>query len=192
MSERFSPEQQIAALLDMAGDLDNWTSKFVASLNEWVKAGRRLTERQREVLADKFDEYDPASEKLRNQKNFTDPRTGRRGSLHGALAFLSNRIDTLDVADACFVRRATRMAADGGPFTARTANRIKAAFLRAQPGWPDLPAKPVAAIQAPTPSPKPHPATILEFKPSPRPDGNASAEVAMALAELVEFKGRLH
>jgi hypothetical protein len=193
MNERFSPEQQVAALLDMVDELDPWTSKFVQGLNEWVQRGRRLTDRQREVLQDKFDEYDPLWLNERRRWDATHELLGKFVTAHEAIALLKDRLATLDAADARFMHRVMLLSADGGGVTERAAKRLFDVFTRAGL-WPmamnlaDRPSPP----PNPPPRPRPKPATVLEFRPGLRPRKADAAEAARAMAELFEFKGRLH
>src|SRR4051794_20514746 len=104
---------------------------------------------------------------------------------------------TLDAADVRLVQRVMLRTADGGALTDRAAKRLIDAFTRAGL-WPlakDLPVKPQlqpGPLLNPPISPELQSATILEFKPSQTPKRVVSSEVAAAMAELVEFKGRLH
>jgi hypothetical protein len=193
MNEMFSPEKQVEALLDMLDELDPWTSKFVQGLNEWVQRGRRLTERQREVLQDKFETYDPLWLNERRRWDATHELLGKFVTDREAIGLLKDRLATLDAADARFMHRVMLLSADGGGVTERAAKRLFDVFTRAGL-WPmamnlaDRPSPP----PNPPPRPRPKPATVLEFRPGLRPRKAASAEVAKAMAELFEFKGRLH
>jgi hypothetical protein len=117
MNEMFSPEKQVEALLDMLDELDPWTSKFVQGLNEWVQRGRRLTERQREVLQDKFETYDPLWLNERRRWDATHELLGKFVTDREAIGLLKDRLATLDAADARFMHRVMLLSADGGGVT---------------------------------------------------------------------------
>src|SRR3954468_2160627 len=170
MSDEITVERQIEALLAIVDELDEWTAGFVASLNAWGQHGRRLTPRQRDVLADKFDEFDPLWLKPRNRQAFTHPLSGKSVPIPVALELLSERLHALAPVDARFVERAMAMCADGGGVTDRAAKRIKGVFMYAMP-LPEctMPVLPAAANQSPPPPLPPQPFPPPPFPPQPRP-----------------------
>jgi hypothetical protein len=204
MSEQISAEQKIEALLEILDELDPWTADFVQSLNEWVQHGRRLTTRQRQVLAAKFAEYDPLWLKPRNRVAFIHPVSGRSVLILDAISLLKDRLSALSPSEARFVLMVVLMTADTGRVTERAANRIKTAFVRVLPRWPesDQPAAPVQLAAPPRPLPQ---ASDFVYAPIPgkpgylsvtvfgaTPSAEMSRIIEAAIAERATLKGPLH